>query len=408
MEVTSCDATSCLCQSAAFPMATPSVGQRRARSHSASSDDRPARRRRVDDPESEVLATDAPVAPLLRDPVFYKEEGDCYLRVETNLFKIHRYHLLRGGASVFKEMFMFPSGDAPTQGYNESDPIVLAGDSPERFRAFLTIAYAEPSEFQDAENQVDRLPAFIHCAYFAHKYEITPLFHAAVKAILHLLEPRPALTAELFASILALSNLCGDIRLPRAPADFKTSIRHAVEIAWVRNHPEEATFMALAEVLDISTAYGLGYLASLTASRYLFQMVSALPERTAAGATPPFADHPWLKGEHRLRILAGAWSMEQSWQRTVATAPAFPAGHNCAGPKHERFCVPAWQGIWRGVVTSPQLLAVSSADWLNRSLVLKNLFQERLKGTVCLAAAFAPETLATSLTDPLPHFMNVS
>ncbi|KAJ7914983.1 hypothetical protein B0H13DRAFT_2317520 [Mycena leptocephala] len=84
-----------------------------------------------------------------------------YIRVENHLFKIHRYHLIRGDASVFKDMFLLPSGAHPSQGSIELDPIALADDSVEQFRAFLTIAYAEPLELQVAETQQDQLRTLI-------------------------------------------------------------------------------------------------------------------------------------------------------------------------------------------------------------------------------------------------------
>ncbi|KAJ7142672.1 hypothetical protein C8R44DRAFT_194132 [Mycena epipterygia] len=145
-------------------MSDPSL--RRPRSDSGSDLERPNRRQRVGDIPGPAV--------LDRDTLFYKEGGDCYLRAEDHLFKIHRYHLTRGDASVFHDMFLLPSGDNPSQGSSESDPIVLAGDTAERFRGFLSIAYAEPLEFQVTETQPNQLPTFIHCAHFAHKYNITP------------------------------------------------------------------------------------------------------------------------------------------------------------------------------------------------------------------------------------------
>ncbi|KAJ6521168.1 hypothetical protein DFH09DRAFT_1331364 [Mycena vulgaris] len=82
---------------------------------------------------------------LTLDESFYVDNGgdDCYIRVEEIIFKINGCHLLWGDALVFTDMFSLPSGDHPIQGLGESDPIVLAGDSSETLRAFLSIAYAE-------------------------------------------------------------------------------------------------------------------------------------------------------------------------------------------------------------------------------------------------------------------------
>ncbi|KAJ7136188.1 hypothetical protein C8R46DRAFT_1361911 [Mycena filopes] len=368
-------------------MATQSVGQRRARSSSASSNDRPTRRRRVEgswEPEGAVVS--------IRDPAFYKEDGDCVLKVDTYLFKVHRYHLLRSAGSVFKDMFTFPSGAAEAQGQSDSNPIILSGDTPDRFRAFLKIAYMELLEFQEAETQLDQLPTFIDCAHFSHKYEITPLLRAAVKAALNLLESYPVLTIELGISALDLSGLCDDIQLSPGTFNCKCRLRCAVHLSWLRHFPIFPTFEFLAQIMDIGVQYELDDLAAWAAADYHYKMAN-LPELTADGGTtpPPFTGHTWLKTEHRMRILAGAWSMEQSWRLIIATTPAFPPDHVCAQAIHARTCVPAWNTIWKRIVASPELPAYSSTrfDWQGRSSALTKLLTEAFNGAVvgCVATA---------------------
>ncbi|KAJ7141518.1 hypothetical protein C8R46DRAFT_1233646 [Mycena filopes] len=315
-------------------MATQSIGQHRPRSSSAASDD----------------------------------HGDCVLKVAGYLCKVHRYHLLRGADSVFKDMFAFPSGAVEAQGHSDSNPIILSGDTTERFRAFLKIAYAEPLEFQEAETQLDQLPTFIDCAHFAHKYEVTPLFRAAISVILNLLKPQPALTMELSISALELSSLCDDMEIPPDALNCKRRIRHAVQMAWLRQFPAAPTFECRknpiylisadrtggsVEIMDISAQYELNELAAVAASEYHSKM-SDHTEPTAIGTFPPLIGHTWLKNEHRMRILAGAWSMEQAWRRAIAKAPALPA-RGCGEGTHSRACVPIWQTIWKRSVESPEL-----------------------------------------------------
>jgi hypothetical protein len=61
---------------------------RRPRSSSDSTEsERPTRRQRIEEvPEPESCV-------LVRDPIFYKDSGDCYIRVENHLFKVSQgYH----------------------------------------------------------------------------------------------------------------------------------------------------------------------------------------------------------------------------------------------------------------------------------------------------------------------------
>ncbi|KAJ6568097.1 hypothetical protein DFH09DRAFT_1468453 [Mycena vulgaris] len=175
---------------------------------------------------------DRPKAPT-RDLLFYKEDGDCYIRVEDIIFKIHRCHLLRGDASVFKDMFSLPSGHHLFQGLSEPDPIILAGDTPEQFRGFLSIAYAE---LRDLLNLGPRdLPTLINCAHFAHKYNITPLLWTAVYTGHDLMNTGHRVDWDSFLSYFELITIPGTLTLDTL-ATYESRIRSRwtaqLERAW--------------------------------------------------------------------------------------------------------------------------------------------------------------------------------
>ncbi|KAJ6554741.1 hypothetical protein B0H19DRAFT_152200 [Mycena capillaripes] len=372
---------------------------RRARSGSECSDsDRPSRRQRIEE------AREAELPVLIRDSIFFKDSGDCYLRVENHLFKIHRYHLSRGDASVFKDMFLLPSGAHPSQGCTEMDPIALADDSVQRFRAFLTIAYAEPLELQVAETQPDQLPMLVDCAHFTHKYNITPLLLAALKSILHAVDAQPAIDSKIYISLLELSKLCDAIKIGDDTYQYK--IRFAVEWGWV-SHLSGRDFPALTEALNAAETYGLGFLSCFASSYYLDKMVGDAPELTAPGVVPPFHTHPWLKTSHRLRILSGAWSRERAWTHFADTVPAFPIDHRCSKKNHTTYCVQLWEREWRRAVSSSTVLTVPSVNLTLRRLNLEDELKPVFAKSACISAAFKVEELLEHLNTGSSHFENV-
>ncbi|KAJ7761242.1 hypothetical protein DFH07DRAFT_1059889 [Mycena maculata] len=353
---------------------------RRPRSESdCSASERPTHRQRLGD-SPEVL--------ILRDALFYRDGGDCFLRAEDHLFKIHRYHLLRGDSSVFKDMFLVPSGEHPSQGLSDSDPIVLAGDTAERVRGFFSIAYAEPLEFQVVETGKEQLPTLIHCAHFSHKYNITPLLLAAIKAIDHVLKAKPALDSQLYISLLELSSLGGAIVL-NAWRDYKSQIRSGVEWSWAHHLIRHSNIMDVEDIslaLDTAEEHALPHMLAIGSQIYLSKMHRNPSPRIGIAIVPPFHDHPWLKTTHRLRILSGLWSLEHAWMDFAAAVPVFPPDHVCPKKNHA-VCVKRWEKEWRRAVTSPKVVAVPSASMTSRLLVLQKEIEPAFESP-CILAGF--------------------
>ena len=97
---------------------------------------------------------------VTKDEKYYRIDGDCIAQVENILFnvsewlrfvnfrssdpKIHRYHLAESdNSSVFHTMFSLPSGTLPSEGQHDQNPILLQGDTPAQFRAFLYFSYSK-------------------------------------------------------------------------------------------------------------------------------------------------------------------------------------------------------------------------------------------------------------------------
>ncbi|KAJ7718208.1 hypothetical protein DFH07DRAFT_1068085 [Mycena maculata] len=106
---------------------------------------------------------------LVRDERFYYPSGDCIIRIENTLFKIHKFHLVNN-SPIFSGMFELPVGGTP-EGSSDDLPIFLQGDTASDFRSLLKyismhlntqIMLIRPSE----------LPHVIAVTRLAHKYDL--------------------------------------------------------------------------------------------------------------------------------------------------------------------------------------------------------------------------------------------
>ncbi|KAJ6502808.1 hypothetical protein C8R47DRAFT_1210861 [Mycena vitilis] len=339
---------------------------------------------------------------LSRDEEFFKDSGDCYIRVDAHLFKIHSYHLLRGDVSVFADMFMLPSGPHPSQGSTESDPIVLVDDSVERFRAFLKLAYAEPLDFQVVEMKRDQLPTLIHCAHFAHKYNIAPILTAVLEGIVHSADARFAIDWKIYVSLLELSKLCGAIESEDSHS-YEYHIRVVVEWGWV-GHLADRTYRELADALEAGESYGLNSLVAFASFHYLVKMTRDAPVLEGPPVlSPPFRDHPWLKPHQRLRILSGAWSQERAWTNFAGTVPKFQMpDHSCWPPTS---CLQLWDTEWRRAATSPKVLSVSSGDLIRRKFEFQQELKPLFATSKCISGAFNLKRILAALETGSCHFV---
>ncbi|KAJ7142668.1 hypothetical protein C8R44DRAFT_726002 [Mycena epipterygia] len=281
-------------------------------------------------------------------------------------------------------MFLLPSGDNPSQGSSKSDPIILAADTAEPLRGFLLIAYADrrreklhrPLEFQVPETRPDQIPMFIHCAHFAHRYNIIPLFLAALKAIVHVIDTKPPLDRKIYISLLELSSLCETVTVDGRTCKYK--IDYGVEWCWIRPLHTERSFSDLSETLDAAEKYELTSLLAFCSSCYLEKMAEDPPGPTADGITAPFHNHPWLKATHRLRILSGAWSLERAWVSFVEKVPEFPPDYHCPKKNHATVCVQRWEKEWHRAAPSPAVLAYPTGNICQKFLVLEKEIKSTL------------------------------
>ncbi|KAJ7513305.1 hypothetical protein B0H11DRAFT_2182486 [Mycena galericulata] len=376
-----------------------------------SDSERPTRRQKLED------ASAREVAPLVRHAEFFKEDGDCYIQAESILFKIHRHHLTRGSASIFKDMFSLPSGDHIAQGSSETNPIFLSGDTAERLAAFCSFAYAELLEFQIIDMCHDHIHNLIHCAHFSHKYNITPLLLASLRAVVRIAETKVALEPRLAASILELRSLCDcecDPRYYTSAADIES----AVEWGWISELDDDQTYENLAEAMDFGEDNELSNLTAHAAAIYLEKISDdPAPAMGPFDARFTFQEHEFLRSSHRLRILSGAWSLEQAWTRISSKMPPFPETHVCVKPRREPTylspvrktdCVSEWGTDWKAALASPAVSELSCGNISKKLLALQEQLQPAFEAG-CGKKAFSDVNPVASLRKQLKiseHFLD--
>ncbi|KAJ6473359.1 hypothetical protein C8R47DRAFT_1076650 [Mycena vitilis] len=301
-------------------------------------DERPHQRAREDDPD-ETLVEETPVQAR-RDLAFYREDGDCILRVENILFKIHR-HLLSYPSSAFHGLFSLPNAaGSKVEGYDDKTPIQLSGDNPEHVRSFFHYAYSSPLDLQYSGLSSGAIDKLIGTLHFAHKYRLESFEKWASEAITQICSRREVLKTcgqELYIALLELDRLC----------PLRT-VQATIQRRWVNRLTAKEPGLTLVRALDVANALGFR---SLQGDLYYLQL-QRLDVQAAgvpgAHAAPPLPAE--LNDTHKLRILMGYRSLSLAWTRIVATPLSLEVTCNLGPGWHQHHCVPLWKALWKEAV----------------------------------------------------------
>ncbi|KAJ7026490.1 hypothetical protein C8F04DRAFT_1296733, partial [Mycena alexandri] len=151
---------------------------------------------------------------LERDPEFYREDGNCILRVGKTLFKVHRHYLSPANeGSVFFDLFSPPVvASTGPEGAHDSSPILLPGDTVQELRAFFSYAYASPLQLGASRIPDGDLQQLIDTARFAHKYRLESFERWAKETIWTVISRNEGdalleCPSQVFVSLLELDNL---------------------------------------------------------------------------------------------------------------------------------------------------------------------------------------------------------
>ncbi|KAJ6454878.1 hypothetical protein C8R47DRAFT_1166614 [Mycena vitilis] len=312
------------------------------------------------------------VTTAQKDRIFYRDDGDCVLQVEDVLFKIHKYHLLRGTRSKFQQIL------ARTPG-SETTPILLVDDTQAQFRSFLSYAYEDPCASRTRLYTPADLRAIVDSGLFSDKYNIEPCKRLSI-ALIHQV-------CHSFSLHPLSPSLCTDIfRLVRshpidADAAAVAAIRSAVQAAWICGLSQQQTVAYIRQAMLVAAQYDCRELLGRAYNSYLIRAEqSAHRTRATTGqlqfvsAFPPNAMSDTLPVEHTLRLLTGHWSLSQLWQQFSDAAPLYARGTvvpaMCTAAEHAEKCMVEWNEAWRVAVGSRRVLTLAPSDVLNKLAAL--------------------------------------
>ncbi|KAJ7662831.1 hypothetical protein DFH06DRAFT_1296378 [Mycena polygramma] len=335
-------------------------------------DERPHQRARGDDPD-ETLVEEFPVQAR-RDLAFYREDGDCILRVENILFKIHR-HLLNYPSSAFHGLFSLPNGaGSKVEGHDDNSPIQLSGDNPEHVRSFFHYAYSSPIDLQYSSLSSGAIDKLIGTLHFAHKYRLESFEKWASEAITQICARREVLKTcgqELYIALLELDRLC-----PLPP------VKGTIQRRWVSRLTANEPDLSLVRALDVANQLGFR---SLQGDLYYLQLqrldvpAAGIPGTQAA---PPLPAE--LNDTHKLRLLTGYRSLLLAWTRITATALSLEGTCNLAPGWHQHHCLRWWEAAWKETVhelgpTTPCDFQ-KNLDALQKALLLRCIAEREAGG----------------------------
>ncbi|KAJ7734183.1 hypothetical protein DFH07DRAFT_967726 [Mycena maculata] len=321
----------------------------------------PARRQRLED---DTLVQDDTGA-VVRDPVFYKDDGDCIIRVEDTLFRIHR-HLLDYEDSAFRGLFSLPCGTEGTvEGQADTNPITLSGDTVEEIRAFFHYAYSSPLDLQYDDIPPDNTHRLINAVRFTHKYHLASFEKWAVNAISNICARQKSAIlrkwpAEMYVSLLAL-------HLLSPMPTVKTLIR----TTWISRLRHKEPSVKLLYALNAVDALQYRELLGEVYYRQLLELTQPAQDVEATQAAPVLA--PELTDVQKLRLLMGYRSLSLSWTRITATVPVL--GGACSSRTHQLYCVAPWEDEWKRVV-GVVVNASGRMDIIQRLHILRSVLAE--------------------------------
>ncbi|KAF9483577.1 hypothetical protein BDN70DRAFT_918313 [Pholiota conissans] len=303
----------------------------------------PRKRKRSENTSQEDTDITASIPDLLvRDDTYYRENGDCVIRVGSVLFKIHRI-LLERDASAFLNMFSMPQGNDPALANSDNDPLVLFDDVDD-FRALCWIIYALPTvymqqsklETADMKNLVSLYLIAQKYHFDAHESFARDLLRQHCSAIQAGSSPNPnylfSCPESRLEDMLRIAAFTEETSV--ADAESFLFVLQKVWIIRLKDTNESAAFaLGVGEELGLRDFMAGLYYLELT------RMKSELVEGSTA-YVHPVSD---LTPHQKLILYQGYWSLRQYWIRRWDLLQK--KSLNCSD-KTEHACRFIWQASW--------------------------------------------------------------
>ncbi|KAI0087741.1 hypothetical protein BDY19DRAFT_892468 [Irpex rosettiformis] len=330
-------------------------------------------------PITDGLGTDEPsiVEEWDKDEKYYFTAGDCVVKVESTLFKVHRFILSRD-SSAFQHMFSVSDQGFGTEGPTESEddqhPMVLYGETADNFRLLLSILYALPAEIAQFSTSDADIPTLLTIAEMTNKYSFISTSKWAIDTLYALFKDgivtnqwHPTLCrSSLFKRIIEVSVLCGHQGL----CDF--AINNWVERILNRT-ANPLIAMPVADKYDLAQLQGVSYYVALLESGPNFELNVAEFECMESGDSshlppqPPFA----LPAKQKARLLSGFFSLVNLWETLRINPPTFERPDGCT--YHAHGCLGTWQHTWRTFARSEVVSKLRPADVIARLKAMQDV-----------------------------------
>ncbi|KAJ7830009.1 hypothetical protein B0H14DRAFT_3465198 [Mycena olivaceomarginata] len=291
-----------------------------------------------------------PVQAVFRDAKHYHPTGDCIIRVQNTLFKIHKFHLVHN-SSVFAGMFDIPSGEQQEEGKSDDSPIVLEGEKAFRFAPFSsTCMLGVGMGMQIDVIPLSALREIIAVAEFAEKYEMVDLKEWALSFIYRRIFAPPTVKAKQPLMDLPDQDLAALHELyRRLNGDVAYEYRDLIMATWCTR--VEKNGLPIAGVLRTAEASGQhAYLAEL----YCVQLRRMKGHARVLTPTPfPSDDIPPV---HLQRIYAGHCSLSLAWDRLHEVGVHYPyQPGKCPSERHHtKVCVSRLKKRWKEAISASE------------------------------------------------------
>ncbi|KAJ7620370.1 hypothetical protein FB45DRAFT_1006916 [Roridomyces roridus] len=279
------------------------------------------------------------IFPVERDPTLYYASGDCVIRVQQTLFKIHRFQLTNN-SPVFDALFSLPVGEISlVEGSSDELPIVLDGDTASDFSSLLKFIYAPVISTQIRAISASELPHVVAVARLAHKYDMEP-WQTWAFLVFASHYRTPAVSKQLSSSDIAtIYKVCD------RPQGL--TLRNEMADLWLRRIESDPALLSAA--LDAAE--------SESDERFLTRLYALHLARTdtlsTLGSPTPFPTEG-IPAVHLPRMLTGYWSLSTSYAQLRASPPHFPPYlAYCSIGEHEK-CLRTWKSSWEEALTSAE------------------------------------------------------
>ncbi|KAJ7291546.1 hypothetical protein C8J57DRAFT_1273391 [Mycena rebaudengoi] len=311
----------------------------------------------------------------VRDTKYYDEDGDCVIRVENVLFRVHRFTLSRS-SEVLATLFQLPQGDLRPQGSSDANPIVLIGDTVRQFHAFLKYSLSPVMAIQIDKFPPGELIDVIAFGNFAHKYMMDSWLSLAMTLIEQYLKTvvkkeyqesdedvdailRPALLLAERAEDHPRAPFLWD-SIPRAwigrfGYDDGPDVRIALDAAVVANH---RMFLVA-----------------------LYEMIIERQQQPESSVGMISFSNQGFASIHVQRLLTGAWSLSLLWNHLAnGLPPSFPIPTRASCNVHSTVCIPWWQKTWDDNINAYSMTWLGPADVLGRLDALRKAVYKAAEG----------------------------